>query len=137
MNNVRARRHQVSIVIFDGANIIDITGPVGVFSSANMLLNEKFEGIQSGYDIQLLAETLSPVRTDSGVRLLPDATSETGKPELDTLIVPGGYGTRDLESRGQLGKFLTKIPLVTLNKVLSIFQSRPTPPLFKRTVTVR
>jgi len=101
----------ISILIFENANVIDVTGPAGVFAAATALLNASATDIQSGYKIQFLAETLSPVQTDGGLRLLPDATLESVTGPVDTLIVPGGTGARDLlHQRGIISWLRQTVP---------------------------
>jgi cyclohexyl-isocyanide hydratase len=44
-----------------------------------------------GWTVSLVAATMEPVRTDRGLRLVPDATRETALAS-DLLVVPGGTG---------------------------------------------
>nr|CTQ96995.1 FIG01132910: hypothetical protein [Kibdelosporangium sp. MJ126-NF4] len=73
------------MVLFDRIDLLDVTGPAEVFS----LLQREMER-PTGYRVVLAAETLDPVTTSAGVRVLPDVTfgELTGK-TIDTLIVPG------------------------------------------------
>jgi len=111
MTDLAVNKKNISILIFEHANIIDVTGPAGVFSAATSLLNTSKTGIQSGYEIQFLAETLSSVQTDGGLRLLPDVTLESVTGPIDTLIVPGGTGARDLlHQRGMISWLRQVVP---------------------------
>src|SRR6202008_2343692 len=47
-----------------------------------------------GYRTQVVAGDGSPVRTSSGLTLVPDAGLDGALRELDTLIVAGGRGSR-------------------------------------------
>ncbi len=76
--------HRVLVVLFDGVQSLDVTGPVEVFTGANKLAPGR-------YRISTGSVGGGPVRTSSGLRLTPDAAL-TRPP--DTLIVPGGEGTR-------------------------------------------
>ncbi|HEX5199379.1 GlxA family transcriptional regulator [Paractinoplanes rhizophilus] len=72
-------RHHVQIVLFDGVQSLDVTGPLEVFTYA-------------GYRVTTASVGGVPVRTSSGLRLVPDGDlSEVP----DTLVVPGGEGTRE------------------------------------------
>ncbi|GAB1326034.1 GlxA family transcriptional regulator [Streptomyces sp. NPDC093260] len=75
----------VVIVLFEGVDLLDVTGPPEVFS-----LLRRETGGTVGYEVALVAETPAPVTTASGVRVLPDATfDEVARRGIDTLLVPG------------------------------------------------
>ncbi|NUT28929.1 MAG: helix-turn-helix domain-containing protein [Streptomyces sp.] len=75
----------IVIVLFEGVDLLDVTGPPEVFS----LVPRETTG-RVGYEVVLAAETLEPVTTAAGVRILPDATfREVGERAIDTLLVPG------------------------------------------------
>ena len=73
----------VLIVLFDGVQSLDVTGPLEVFAHAN-----------SAYQITTASLGGRQVTTSSGLRLVPDADlrDQTAPPGL--LIVPGGAGAR-------------------------------------------
>ncbi|MEB3961882.1 helix-turn-helix domain-containing protein [Streptomyces kunmingensis] len=78
-------RRLIVIVLFEGVDLLDVTGPPEVFSLA---LRETEEA--AGYQVLLAAETLDPVTTGAGVRILPDITfARAAEGTIDTLIVPG------------------------------------------------
>lgn len=75
----------VVIVLFDGVDLLDVTGPPEVFSLARRETDDA-----AGYDVVLAAESMEPVTTGAGVRILPDLTfREAAGRSIDTLIVPG------------------------------------------------
>jgi transcriptional regulator GlxA family with amidase domain len=79
----------VSMVAFNGAALLDITGPLDVFAIANDLLQKDGRKI-SAYQTEIVAEEKDDVViTASGVRLLAD-TSWSSKVKRDTLLVAGG-----------------------------------------------
>ena len=73
--------HHVQIILFDGVQSLDVTGPLEVFTYAG------------GYRITTAGIGGRPVRTSSGLRLTPDEALRDPTP--DTLVVPGGQGTRE------------------------------------------
>ncbi|MER8198961.1 GlxA family transcriptional regulator [Streptomyces microflavus] len=78
-------RRLVVIVLFDGVDLLDVTGPPEVFSLARRETEDA-----AGYEVVLAAESLEPVTTGAGVRILPDITfREAAALGIDTLIVPG------------------------------------------------
>jgi len=74
------------LLVFDGAEELDFTGPWEVFTASGMLRDE-------GDSAVLIAERTEPVRCAKGMRVLPDCTL-ADHPALDVLLVPGGLGTR-------------------------------------------
>jgi transcriptional regulator GlxA family with amidase domain len=74
------------LLVFDGAEELDFTGPWEVFTASGMLRGE-------GDSAVLIAEQARPVRCAKGMRVLPDHTL-ADHPALDVLLVPGGMGTR-------------------------------------------
>ncbi|MEU8760477.1 GlxA family transcriptional regulator [Streptomyces sp. NPDC048659] len=87
-------QRSVLVVLFDGVQSLDVTGPVEVFSGAG-----RATGTPPAYTVRTASLDGRPVRTDSGLRLLPDTTLAgavaDGLPH--TLLVPGGAGTRRTE----------------------------------------
>ncbi|CAM5639838.1 GlxA family transcriptional regulator OS=Streptomyces tendae OX=1932 GN=GUR47_10830 PE=4 SV=1 [Streptomyces tendae] len=81
----------IAIVLFDDVDLLDVTGPPEVFSLARRETDEA-----AGYDVVLAAETMDPVTTGAGVRVLPDITfDELATRRIDTLIVPGAVQVDD------------------------------------------
>lgn len=79
----------VVVVLFDGVDLLDVTGPPEVFSLAR-----RETEVAAGYDVVLAAETTAPVTTAAGVRILPDLTfDDLAARSIDTLLVPGAVET--------------------------------------------
>ena len=86
--------HTVLIVLFDGVQSLDVTGPLEVFHGAR-----DHQG-NHAYQVRTASLGGGPVRTSSGLRVVPDgdlralvpAAGEPGQPGL--LVVPGGQGAR-------------------------------------------
>jgi len=74
------------LLIFDGAEELDFTGPWEVFTASRMLRDDADTAI-------LIAERPGAIRCSKGMRVLPDHTLDD-HPPLDVLLVPGGNGTR-------------------------------------------
>ncbi|EAR60942.1 GlxA family transcriptional regulator [Neptuniibacter caesariensis] len=76
----------VAVYAHPDCQILDVTGPLQVFASANTAL------ARDAYEILILGPHKdTPVRTNSGMRLLPDYGYDEA-PELDTLLIAGGRG---------------------------------------------
>ncbi|MCL6288832.1 GlxA family transcriptional regulator [Streptomyces fimicarius] len=84
MTDVKQRT--VLVVLFDGVQSLDVSGPMEVFSGAS-----RSPGVS--YDLRTASLDGRPVRSTSGLTLVPDS-SLADAPAPHTLLVPGGQGTR-------------------------------------------
>ena len=84
--------HNVLILVFDGVQSLDVTGPLEVFDGANRYLAA--HGADGpAYRITVASPGGAPVRTSSGLTLVPDGgLAAAAAPH--TLVVPGGAGAR-------------------------------------------
>ncbi|MFE1438788.1 GlxA family transcriptional regulator [Streptomyces sp. NPDC058739] len=81
----------VLVVLFDDVQSLDVTGPVEVFAGAEAC-------VPGAYTIRTASLDGGPVRTSSGLTLVPDgALTDAEQPDL--LLVPGGRGTRAADPR--------------------------------------
>lgn len=78
-NAQAAPRKKVAILIFDGVQIIDYTGPFEVFG-------------QAGFDVFTVSASASPILTNMGMKVTPKFTLENA-PQADVLLIPGGNVT--------------------------------------------
>ena len=85
----------VLIVLFDGVQSLDVTGPLEVFAGANRWHSGRDQD-RPAYLIRTASLGGGAVRTSSGLRLSPDEDL-ADEAEPDVLIVPGGEGTRRAE----------------------------------------
>jgi transcriptional regulator GlxA family with amidase domain len=79
---------RVLIAAFSGVQMLDITGPMEVFSIATR------QG-HASYELAVVARDEAPLPASSGLRLVPDGGLKNVRGEIDTLVIPGGQGTRD------------------------------------------
>lgn len=92
--NAPNKPEKIGIVVFDGCQVLDATGPAAVFGDANVQLRNL--GIDTpGYDVRLIAPSSGPVRTNCGVSLVTDYSLPSNKPDYHTLICAGGSGVYD------------------------------------------
>ena len=83
------RPRRIVIVVYDGVQALDVTGPHEVFAGATGVVAAASPG-RVAYEIEIAALTSGPVRTESGLQLV--ATTLEPAAEVDTLVVPGGAG---------------------------------------------
>lgn len=76
----------VLIVLYDGLQSLDVTGPLEVFSVANRF-------VEDSYRLRTATVDGAPIRTTSGLRITPDLAI-SGVETPHTLVVPGGAGGR-------------------------------------------
>lgn len=80
-------RRRIGLLCFDTVTALDLTGPAAVFSTANQYCAD-------AYQVLVLGSAVKPMRTDTGVKVLPDITLDDA-PTLDTILIPGGAALRD------------------------------------------
>ncbi|OKJ74823.1 GlxA family transcriptional regulator [Streptomyces sp. CB02460] len=81
------KQRSVLVVLFDGIQSLDVTGPMEVFAGAS-----RFPDVS--YELRTASLDGAPVRSSCGLTLVPDG-SLADAPVPHTLLVPGGRGTRD------------------------------------------
>lgn len=72
----QAERKKVAILIFDGVQIIDYTGPYEVFG-------------QAGFQVFTVATSTNPITTAMGMTVVPKYSLDEA-PKADVLVIPGG-----------------------------------------------
>jgi transcriptional regulator GlxA family with amidase domain len=84
----------VLIVVFDGIQSLDVTGPLEVFTGAAGY-QQAVTGDQA-YRVRVASLGAAQVTTSSGLTFVPAADLlAVGPAGIDTLIIPGGTGTAD------------------------------------------
>lgn len=81
----------VGILIFDQVEVLDVAGPFEVFSVTRF--NDEHREGSPPFRVLLISERMGQVLANGGLRFIPDVTMDNC-PDLDLLIVPGGWGTR-------------------------------------------
>jgi transcriptional regulator GlxA family with amidase domain len=77
----------VVMVLFSDVLMLDVTGPMDVFSISNRLLPAEKQ-----YQLLTVAESPGPIRSSSGLKVVADMTLEDYPADVDLLLVPGGPG---------------------------------------------
>lgn len=88
----------IALVGYDGAQALDLVGPLEVFSIANTF------GGRRAYEILLASPSGGEIVTNSGLRLAGSIPLHDLPDELDTILVVGGHehGLRAMETNGAL-----------------------------------
>lgn len=94
----------VGILVFDQVEVLDVAGPFEVFT-VTRLNKELRQEESSPFRVLLVSENMDQVSAVGGLRFSPDVTQDNC-PELDLLIVPGGWGTRTQVKNANLLKWI-------------------------------
>lgn len=88
----------IAILALPGVQLLDVSGPLDVFAQANV------EAGREAYELSVVACQPGPIRSSSGVRLLPDLVIGELERRFDTLLVAGAPGAdRTQTNRTLLG----------------------------------
>ena len=88
---------RIAILTVPSVQMLDVAGPMDVFSEANTLLRDPL-----AYQMKIVGLTADPVTALNGTRFLPDLTIGASLEGYDTLIVAGTPGIRDYENHAEL-----------------------------------
>lgn len=83
-------KRTVGILLFNEVEVLDFAGPFEVFSLTENVANNKY------FDVITIAENQAPISARNGLQVIPDY-SFTNHPDIDVLIIPGGYGAEKIE----------------------------------------
>ncbi len=94
---------RIVLAAFPGAQMLDVTGPLEVFSTANYSIPdeptpdppvcERGPGRRAPYRIEVVSTTPGPVAMSSGIEIVTGPLVDRERGPIDTLIVAGGGGT--------------------------------------------
>lgn len=98
MNSLR----RVVLVAFQGVQPLDLVGPHEVFVGANRV--ERAAGRPRPYDVRVVGVGPGTVRGESGLGIAVDGPLPRGR--VDTIIVPGGEGSRRTEDLAEVATWL-------------------------------
>jgi transcriptional regulator GlxA family with amidase domain len=84
----------IVIVVYPGVQSLDVTGPLEVFAGAQQLLAATARP-ERGYRVRVLSGDGQPLRTSSGLGVVPDGRLSHDAKPIDTLILAGGAGHRE------------------------------------------
>ncbi|NIM48334.1 MAG: DJ-1/PfpI family protein [Gemmatimonadales bacterium] len=103
-------RLNVGILIFDGVEVLDFTGPFEVFSRTRLTpgVESRRSEDSAPFRVFTVAKTSAPVVATGGLRVLPDHDF-ANTPPIDLLVVPGGFGTRALLEDGAVLEWIRNV----------------------------
>ncbi len=84
---------RIVMAAFPDVQILDVTGPLEVFSTASRLLQRAGRAGAAAYSTELVARRAGRLRTSSGLELWASRPLGAVRGPVDTLLVAGGEGT--------------------------------------------
>lgn len=95
------RPHRIAMLVYPGAQILDISGPLEVFARTARWLCDRRVTDSPAYLVELVAEQAGPVRTSGGIDLLVHHSLRDAPP-MDTLLVTGDVGYSDVCAKPEI-----------------------------------
>jgi transcriptional regulator GlxA family with amidase domain len=81
----------IAVLALPGVQLLDVSGPVDVFAQANI------EAGRECYTMRIVGCASGPLRSSSGVRLLPDLVVGETEERFDTLLVAGAPNAASMQ----------------------------------------
>ncbi|PMS38128.1 AraC family transcriptional regulator with amidase-like domain [Trinickia symbiotica] len=92
-------KRSILVLAFPNAQLLDVTGPLQVFASANELA--VLQGLARPYAPRVVSFEGGLVTTSAGVALMSDSLRSAGR-QADTLIIAGGRGVHSASKEPKL-----------------------------------
>jgi putative intracellular protease/amidase len=99
---MRTRPYRLAVIGFDEMDLLDVAGPLEVFSTAGRKWNWR------AVKAELISSKSELLATRAQLRIGPAATLESC-PEPELLLIPGGYGARLALQDQQLLDYLARV----------------------------
>jgi transcriptional regulator GlxA family with amidase domain len=104
----RVRAHQVVMLAYPDVQILDVTGPLEVFSRAARWMQDHGVRRDLAYQVEVVAPRAGPFATSSGIRLVAER-SYREVARADTLLVAGGRGLADVKREAPILAWLRRM----------------------------
>ncbi|MFK4511266.1 GlxA family transcriptional regulator [Bradyrhizobium daqingense] len=99
----KPKSRTVVIIALPGVQLLDVAGPLDVFAEANV------QAGREAYVLFVAAAEPGPIRSSSGVRLMPDRIIDRGFQEnIDTLLIAGCPNAADVPADGVVTDWLRR-----------------------------
>ena len=104
----RATTLRVAMLAYPGIQMLDVMGPLEVFSRTTRWLKDNGRRPDDAYSLEILALRRGPFRASSGLRVFADRRYDEAAPGIDTLLVAGGQGTARYQSDPGIRRWLRR-----------------------------
>jgi transcriptional regulator GlxA family with amidase domain len=99
--------HRVAMLAFADAQLLDVCGPLEVFSRATRLITDEGRRGRAPYVIEILARAPGPIATSSGIAVVAARGFAAVRGGIDTLFVAGGRGVEPAMHDAKLIRWLS------------------------------
>jgi transcriptional regulator GlxA family with amidase domain len=98
------KRKTIAILVTPGVQLLDVSGPLDVFAEANVQINAEV------YQLRVIGSVPGPIRSSSGVRLMPDtAIGQRLTDKIDTLLVAGAPNVSEAALNSRVSDWLREV----------------------------
>jgi transcriptional regulator GlxA family with amidase domain len=101
-------RRRVAMLAFPEVQVLDVMGPLEVFSRTARWLRDHGKRSDLAYEVEIVGLARGAFRASSGLRIVADRRFDEVKGGLDTLLVAGGVGTERLRHHAALLRWIRK-----------------------------
>ncbi len=108
-NRKKIKTRLISMVAYKNAGLLDISGPLEVFTLANVFISKETGSDIPAYKTEILSTKKGPVVMSSGITLYADRAFSSSAAGTDTLMVAGGPGADEAAKDEELIKLLRKV----------------------------
>ena len=99
---------RVAMLAYPDIQILDVTGPLEVFSRTSRWLKETGRRPDDAYSVEIIGLKRGAFRASSGLRLYADRAYTEVRRGIDTLMIAGGRGTEAYRSHAGLLKWIQR-----------------------------
>ncbi|HTT03730.1 MAG TPA: GlxA family transcriptional regulator [Steroidobacteraceae bacterium] len=85
------RKISVAVLLFPRFQLLDLSGPSDAFGEVEVISNGA-----CSYEIHTIGTSRGPIRSSSGITIMPTRTIFDAARPFDTVLVPGGLGVFDV-----------------------------------------
>ena len=89
---LRRRPLRVAMLAFPDVQVLDVMGPLEVFSRSSRWMRDEGRRRDLAYRVEVIGLRRGPFRASSGVRLHADYGLDDAPRDIDTLMIAGGVG---------------------------------------------
>jgi len=97
---------RVAMLAYPGVQVLDVMGPLEVFSRTSRWLRDNGRRSDDAYSVEILGLKRGPFRASSGLRLYADRRFDEVGRGIDTLMIAGGIGAERYRSHPPLLRWI-------------------------------
>ena len=103
-----ARPLRVAMLAFPDVQVLDVMGPLEVFSRSSRWMCDEGRRRTPAYEVEIIGLRRGPFRASSGVRLFADHGLEDAPSDIDTLMIAGGKGVEQYRTHAPLLRWIRR-----------------------------